>query len=237
MYYEFAWQTVFSGQYLQWIMQGIKTSLSLMLSSSILLVLFGCLLTIGQLSKNRIARFVSLLCIEISRNIPTLILLFMFYFVIPEVLPNNIKSIANTSPVFNYWSAVIGLSISSCGYFSEIIRGGILSVPKEQIIVAQTLGHSQFSIWRYIILPQAIRNCFPPMISRIIHNAKNTSLALTISVREIVWATKQIESLTFRGIETTIIATIFFLIINSILGGSAIFIERYFFYNKEIRKE
>lgn len=226
MNYDFNWQIIFSGQYLNWILEGILCSISLMIISSLLAILIGVVVTFGNLSKNPIIHFLSVTYIELCRNIPTLILLLFFYYVFPELVPEDIRIALNSDPRLNYWAAIAGLSMSSSGYISEIIRGGIMAVSKEQISAAYSLGHSKFQIWKYVIWPQAIRNCFPPLVSRLIHNVKNTSLALTLSVHEIMWATKQIESITFRGLEVMILGTAFFLIINCILGLLALFIEK-----------
>ncbi|WP_165755726.1 amino acid ABC transporter permease [Ruminiclostridium hungatei] len=232
--YEFDWQKILSGQYLEWILQGFQISLSLMLLSSLIAVVLGVLLTFGQLSKHRVIRFISSLYIELCRNIPTLIWLLFFYYVFPELFSEPVKTMLNTNPSLNYWASIAGLSISSSGYIGEIIRGGISGVSREQVSAAHTLGHSQWEIWKYIIWPQAIRICFPPLVSRIIHNMKNSSLALALSVHEIVWATQQIESITFRGIEATIIATLFFLSINYVFSRLALLVEKSFLTDKKL---
>ena len=227
MRYTFNWPLVFSGQYLDWIIEGLKTSINLMVVSSVLSVIIGIIVCFGSISKSRVLRFISSAYIELCRNIPTLIWLLFFYYVFPELFPEEISYAMNRSPMLNYWAAIAGLSISSSGYISEIIRGGIAAVHKEQASAAYSLGHSKFQTWRYIIWPQAMRNCFPPLVSRVIHNVQNTSLGLSISVHEIMWATQQIESITFRGLEMTILATVFFLLINYIMGLAARLIEKF----------
>lgn len=232
MNYEFDWQAILSGQYLQWILQGLQCSISLMVLSSLVAVVMGVLNTFGNLSTNPIIHFISSVYIELSRNIPTLIWMLFFYYVFPEFFPEKIKTALNSNTMLNYWAAIAGLSISSGGYISEIIRGGIMGVPREQISAAYSLGHSKAQIWKYIIWPQALRNCFPSLVSRIIHNVKNTSLALSLSVYEIMWAAQQIESITFRGLEVTILATIFYLTINFVLSHLALLVEKYVLVTK-----
>ncbi|MCL2151422.1 MAG: amino acid ABC transporter permease [Oscillospiraceae bacterium] len=234
--YEFNWQRVLNGQYLEWILQGFQISLSLMILSSLLAILFGLLLAFGMISKYRLFHLISSLFIELCRNIPTLIWLLFFYYVLPEFFSEPTKMMLNANPALNYWAAIAGLSICSSGYIGEIIRGGISGVSNEQIAAARTLGHSQYEIWKYIIWPQAIRICFPPLVSRLIHNIKNSSLALALSIHEIIWATRQIESITFRGIEVAIIATVFFLTINYIFGRLAVLVEKAFLSDKESKK-
>ena len=199
-----------------------------MLLSSLLAVLLGVLIAFGKLSKYRVIRLIFSGWIELSRNIPTLFWMLFFYFVFPEFFSKPARTILNTNPYLNYWAAVAGLSFSSSGYIGEIIRGGISGVPTEPTLAAYTLGHTKLDIWRYIIWPQAIRICFPSLVSRLIQNMKNSSLALAISVREITWAAQQIESITFRGIEAIIITTLFFLIINYIFSRLALLAEKRF---------
>ena len=236
MKYTFNWPLVFSGQYLDWIIEGLKTSLSLMLVSSVLSLVLGVLVCFGSISRSRLIRFSSSAYVELCRNIPTLIWLMFFYYVFPEFFPEDISRAINRSSMLNYWAAIAGLSISSSGYISEIFRGGITAVAREQASAAYSLGHSKAQIWRYVIWPQAMRNCFPPLVSRVIHNVQNTSLGLAISVHEIMWATQQIESITFRGLEMTILATVFFLVINLVLSLAARLIERFLLPIRDGRK-
>ena len=97
--YEFDWQTVFSGQYLGWIIEGLKCSLSLMAVSSILAVLIGVITTFGNMSKNRIIHFIAVAYIELCRNIPTLIWLLFFYYVFPELFPEVLLSVFEDEPL------------------------------------------------------------------------------------------------------------------------------------------
>jgi polar amino acid transport system permease protein len=186
----------------------------------------------GKISRNRIIYMFTSGLIELCRNIPTPIWLLFFYFVLPELLPEPVRKVLNESRLLNYFATIFGLSICNSAYVGEILRGGIESVPIEHVHAGLSLGLSRWQIWRYIIIPQTMRNVFPPLTSRMIHNLKNTSLAMAISVKEIVWATQQIESLTFKGIEATIIATAFFVIINLILSYTAQKIENVFFKDK-----
>lgn len=227
MRYTFDWPLVFSGQYLDWLIEGFKTSISLMVVSSVLAVAVGILVCFGSISKSRVLRFITSAYIELCRNIPTLIWLMFFYYVFPEFFSEEVSRAINRSPMLNYWAAIAGLSLSSSGYISEIIRGGIIAVPKEQASAAYSLGHSKLQIWRHVIWPQAMRNCFLPLVSRVVHNVQNTALGLSISVHEIMWATRQIESITFRGLEMTILATVFFLVINYVMVLLARLVEKF----------
>jgi polar amino acid transport system permease protein len=80
----------------------------------------------------------------------------------------------------------------------------------------------------YYPLPQTYRKVLPPLGTRMIHNFKNTSLCMAITAPELTWATQQIESITFRGLEATTIATLFYVFISLILGGTIILLERHY---------
>lgn len=226
MNYTFNWQMIFSGQYLDWILEGFRLSISLMVVSSIIAVIVGIAFTFLSLSRHRALRFVSQAYIELCRNIPTLVWIFFFFFVFPAFFPQEVSKVINSWPYLSYWAAVAGLALSSSGYISEILRGGVQAVHKEQTSAAYSLGLSKAQMWCYVIGPQAVRNCYPALVNRIIHNVQNTSLAMTISVHEIMWATQQIEAITFHGIETMIIATVFFVLMCFFLEFLAKLLEK-----------
>lgn len=209
--YRFDWAMIFSGDYLAWLVEGFKTSVNLIIVSAVIAIVVGVLFTFLSLSKSRVLRFIASAYVELCRNIPTLIWIYFFFFVFPALFPDDVSYVINRSPYLAYAAAIAGLSLSSSGYISEIVRGGILAVPKEQTSASYSLGLSKMQIWWYVIWPQALRNCFPSLVNRIIHNTQNTSLAMTISVHEIMWATSRIQSITFHGIETMLLATIFFV--------------------------
>lgn len=226
MNYSFNWPLIFSGQYLDWILKGFELSISLMIVSSVIAVIVGVAFTFLSLSRYRVLRFISQAYIELCRNIPTLVWIFFFFFVFPALFPQEVSRAINASPYLSYWAAIAGLALSSSGYISEILRGGVQAVHKEQASAAYSLGLSKAQMWRYVIGPQAVRNCYPALVNRLIHNVQNTSLAMTISVHEIMWATQQIEAITFHGIETMIIATVFFVLMCFLLELIAKLFER-----------
>lgn len=217
---------ILSGNYLVWLIEGVKTSVSLIIISAAIAVVVGVLFAFLSLSKIRVLRFIASAYVELCRNIPTLIWIYFFFFAFPTLFPDDISSAINRNPYLAYVAAVAGLSLSSSGYISEIVRGGILAVPKEQTLASYSLGLSKMQIWWHVIWPQALRNCFPSLANRIIHNTQNTSLAMTISVHEVMWATSRIQSITFHGIETMLLATLFFVICCFTLEACAQLIEK-----------
>lgn len=225
--YRFDWEMILSGEYLEWIKEGIVTSINLMIVSSLVAVLVGVALTFLLRSEHRVLRGIGQAYVELCRNIPTLLWIVFFFFVFPSFMPHDVAYAMNRSPYLGYVSAILGLSLSSSGYVGEILRGGIQAVPREQSAAAYALGLSKMQAWWHIIIPQALRNCFPALTNRIIHNVQNTSLAMTISVHEIMCMTSRIESITFHGIETMLLATVFFVFCCFVIELAARLIEKF----------
>ena len=206
MNYSFDWEKILTGDNLDLIIGGVGLSISLMVVSSLLALILGVVFC----------------------NIPTLIWLYFFYFAFPALLPDSVAAVLNRSPQFNYWAGVVALALTSGGYISEIFRGGVLAVHKEQFSAAYSSGLSHFQTWAFVIWPQALRNCFPALTNRIIHNCLNTSLCMAIGVMELMWVAKHIEAITFRIIETMLVATVFYLAVNFLLQWTARWVERRF---------
>lgn len=190
-----------------------------------------------KINKNRIMRGVASVYIELFRNIPTLFWLLFFYFVFPALLPERFGTVLNSYKSYNFIASLLGLMLSNGAYVAEILRGGLESVPTGQIEAAISHGLSRVDRWIHIILPQAVRIVLPPLTTRMMHNLKNTSLAMAVTVNEITWTTQQIESLTFRGVEVTTVATIFFIILNIVFGLVSLGIEKLLFGEKRRMKK
>jgi polar amino acid transport system permease protein len=187
----------------------------------------GTVVAVMRMSKFRVLRGIGRLYVEIFRNIPGLFWLLFFYFAFPEILPFGWGDKLNACTHYAFIAAVLGLTFDNTSYVSDIIRGGIISIPKGQKEAAVSTGLNVLQQWVYVILPMAFRNILPPLGTRMIHNLKNTSLAMVIAVQELTWTTQQIESITFRGVEATTIATIFYICLSMTLAAIIIRLEKY----------
>lgn len=179
-----------------------------------------------RMSRYRVPRGIGRLYVETFRNIPGLFWLLFFYFAFPELLPFDWGDKLNNYIHYAFIAAVLGLTFDNASYVSDIIRGGIMSIPEGQREAAASTGLNVFQQWIYVILPLAFRTILPPLGTRMIHNLKNTSLAMVIAVPELTWSTQQIESITFRGVEATTVATIFYICLSMTLATIIIRLER-----------
>jgi polar amino acid transport system permease protein len=192
---------------------------------------FGTIVAILRMSRYRFFRGISKLYVEIFRNIPGLFWLLFFYFAFPELLPFDWGERLNANPHYAFIAAILGLTFDNAAYVSDIVRAGVMSIPGGQREAAAATGLNRFQQWSHVVLPLAFRNILPPLGTRMIHNFKNTSLAMVIGVQELTWSTQQIESITFRGVEATTLATLFYICLSMTLAAILIRVEKYLAVN------
>ena len=207
---------------------GIKITLMLAVITTMTSLVFGTIVAIMRMSRYRLLRGISRLYVEIFRNIPGLFWLLFFYYAFPELLPFDWGDTLNAHPHYAFIAAILGLTFDNAAYVSDIIRGGVMSIPAGQREAAASTGLSGFQQWRYVVLPLTFRNILPPLGTRMIHNLKNTSLAMVIGLQELTWTTQQIESITFRGLEATTLATLFYICLSMTLAAVLIRLEKHF---------
>jgi polar amino acid transport system permease protein len=219
LHYRFDWSIVVQHPYSDWLLTGVKVTLLLVVTTSILSLCFGTVLAVLQRSRVLALRLPADAYVGIVRNIPGLFWLLFFYFIFPELLPTSWEKGLNSYIYYPVVASIIALTVNNSAYVSDIVRTGLLAVPVGQHEAAIASGLSRSQQYLCVILPQAVRIILPPLGTRMIHNFKNTSLCMAISTPELTWATQQIESLTFRGLEVTAVATGFYCVVALLLGA------------------
>ncbi len=207
---------------------GIKITLLIAVVTSVLSLLFGTAIAVMRNSRIKPLRFAGKLYVEIFRNIPGLFWLLFFYFVFPELLPPSLGDRLNAYIYYPVVASIIALTLDNTSYVSDILRSGLRGIPPGQREAAISTGLNRVQQYQHVLLPQGFRKVLPPLGTRMIHNFKNTSLCMAITTPELTWATQQIESLTFRGLEATTIATLFYVFISLSMGLVIILLEKYY---------
>ena len=182
-----------------YLLEGVKNTLILTVIAVTMGTVFGAVVAFLKMSRFKIVRFIASVYIEIIRGTPILLQLFVFYFILPELFP-----LLNFTDFI--WVA-IALCVNSAAYVSEVIRSGIQAVDKGQTEAARSLGMSQSQTMIKIILPQAVRNILPALGNEFIMILKETSLASTFFIGDLMTSHKivagaeylQLESLTIVG--------------------------------------
>lgn len=184
------------------LLTGLKNTLILTIISVSLGTVLGTLVAMLKMSRLRIARFISSVYVEVIRGTPILLQLYVFYFVLP-----NIFTFLKLSQFM--WVS-IALCINSSAYVSEVIRAGIQAVDKGQTEAARSLGLSEGQTMIKIVLPQAVRNILPALGNEFIMMLKETSLASTFFLGDIMTSYQIVKGATFLTLEPlTIVAAIY----------------------------
>ena len=179
-------------------------------------VIIGIFGGIARVSRNPILLIPSTIYVEVIRGTPLLAQLFLVYFVLP--------SLGINLPPFT--AAVIAMGINSGAYVTEIFRGGIQSIERGQMEAARSLGLSYLQAMRYIILPQAFKRILPPLGNEFIAMLKDSSLASTIAIAELMRVGREITSRTFRSFEVLAVVALLYLAITLPLSLVVRYTER-----------
>ena len=184
------------------LLEGLKNTLLLTIISVALGTVLGTLVAMAKMSKFKPLRAIISVYVEVLRGTPILLQLYIFYFVLPNILPFLKLS--------QFMWVSIALCVNSSAYVSEVIRSGIQAVDKGQMEAARSLGMSEKQAMLKIILPQAIRNILPALGNEFIMMLKETSLASTFFLGDLMTSYQVVKGATFLTLEPmTIIAIIY----------------------------
>lgn len=208
LHYDFDWSLVTRPQFLNLVVDGLGRTVALAAISGALSFVLGALMAAARLSPSAAVRTPANALVEMVRNVPSLFWILFFYFVLPELLPAPIGKALHEWPSYAFVSGVLGLSIDNGAYLSDILRNGMAKIPKGQREAAASCGMSVWQECVWVLCPQSLRMMMPAIANRMVHNFKNTSLCIAIALPELTWATQQIESITFKGLEVTAVSTL-----------------------------
>ena len=152
--------------------------------------------------------------VELFRNIPLLVQMFLWYFLIPEFVPPLKHWMVNTEPVFaQFLSAVLCLGLFTSARIAEQVRAGIQSLPRGQRLAGSALGLTTWQSYRHVLLPMAFRIIIPPLTSETMNLIKNSSIALTIGLAELTFRARELGEYTFSFFEAFTAATLVYVVI------------------------
>lgn len=184
------------------LIEGLTTTLKLTSIAVILGALLGTVVAVLKMNRFKLVRFLISIYIEVIRGTPILLQLYIFVFALPSLVPIKLD--------YFTWTA-IALSINSSAYVSEVIRSGIQSVEKGQTEAARCLGLSSGQTMLRIILPQAVRNILPALGNEFIMILKETSLASTFFVGDLMTSYLTVKGATYLGFECLLIVGMIYL--------------------------
>ena len=208
-----------TGTYLQYLIVGLGWTLATALVAWVIALTIGALVGTLRTTPHPWVVRAGNLYVEIFRNIPLIVQMFLWFFVLPELLPQEwgdwIKQMP--PPWGMYWLAVLCLGIFTSVRIAEQVRAGINSLPRGQRMAGTALGLTLGQTYRYVILPQAFRIILPPLTSESMNIIKNSSVALTIGLLELTGRARAMQEFSFRVFEAFAAATVIYLLTNLVV--------------------
>lgn len=205
--------------------RGVEVTFIIAFFSWLLGMAVALVLLVARLTPSRIAGALVAAYISYHRNVPTLVQLMLWYFGIASLLPGPLQqwvSDHNAEVIFS----IIALGLCQAAYFSEDMRSGLRAVPPGQSQAARALGHGFGSTLRFVLLPQALRNSLPALVSHTVSLFKNSSLAMAIGATELTHAVTEVQSASFRTFESFFIGAVLYLFFSLLLMGSGAMLDR-----------
>jgi glutamate/aspartate transport system permease protein len=217
-----------TGSYLHYLIVGLGWTLATALVAWVIALTLGAIIgTLRTTSRRWVVRAGNFY-VEVFRNIPLIVQMFLWFFVVPELLPawlgDWIKQMP--PPWGSYVPAVMCLAIFTSVRVAEQVRAGINSLPRGQRMAATAMGLTEFQSYRYVILPQSFRIILPPLTSEFMNIIKNSSVALTIGLLELTGRARAMQEFSFRVFEAFATATVIYLLTNLLVVLAMRAIER-----------
>ncbi len=205
-----------TGTYLHTLLVGLMWTLATALSAWIFALVIGSLLGVVRTTPRKWAARLANGYVELFRNIPLLVQMFLWYFVFPEFLPRTMGDAIKQMPPpwASFVPAVLCLGTFTAARVAEQVRAGIQALPRGQQMAGTALGLTLPQTYRFVLLPIAFRIILPPLTSEFLNIIKNSSVALTIGVVELTAAARAMQEFSFQVFEAFTAATILYIVVN-----------------------
>ncbi|MCX6130379.1 MAG: amino acid ABC transporter permease [Proteobacteria bacterium] len=197
------------------ILQGLWGTFYISLLSIILGTLLGVLVGLLMLAPEPLARSAATLFVDIFRNTPVLVQLYVMYFIVGTVL--------NLSPEL---AGILTLSLFCCAYVADIFRASVVEFDKGQLDAAKAMGLHQFQIAAYIMAPQILRRMLPALVGQFVSLVKDSSLVSVVSVNDLTKSAMSVVSVSFRSFETWFAIAIIYCVLNYALSSYGRYLEK-----------
>ncbi|MGX1787899.1 amino acid ABC transporter permease [Bosea sp. NPDC055332] len=226
MNYRWNWSILLQDPYWDWLWSGVQWTLAISLASWVLALAVGLAVGIARSLPNPGVRFLAGIYIDVFRNIPPLVQLFLWFFVLPEIVPETIGLwLKRDLPFPEFTTAVVAIGLFAGSRVAEQVRAGIEAVGGPLLSAALATGLRPAQAFRLVVLPLGLRAIVGPLTSEFLITIKLSSLSLTIGVLELTAQSRHVENYTFQGLEAFTFATIGYLVIGLCVTGLMRFID------------
>lgn len=215
-----------TGTYLDMLLSGLVLTIQTALLAWIIALAAGSIVGVLRTLPSKTASWIGFLYVEFFRNMPLLVQLFLWFFVLPELLPRAAGLWLKQLPNAPFWTAAIGVGLFMSARVAVQLGAGISSLPRGQKQAATALGLTTMQTYRYVLLPMAFRIILPPLTSEFLNTIKNTAVAITIGLIELTGQARSMQEFSFQVFEAFTAATVIYLLVNFIVVTGMRLLER-----------
>ncbi len=215
-----------TGTYFDTLMNGLMWTILTALAAWTVAFVLGSLVGIMRTLPSRWAGRIGNAYIELFRNIPLLVQLFIWFFVVPEIVPQALGTWIKQLAYGPFYTAVVGIGLYMSSRVATQVSAGIRTLPSGQKMAATAIGLTTAQAYRFVLLPLAYRIIFPPLTSEFLNTIKNTSVALTIGLLELTARARAMQEFSFQVFESFAAATVIYLLLSIVVTFMMRMLER-----------
>lgn len=216
-----------TGTYLDLLLAGLVVTLKTSALAWIIALITGTVVGVMRTLPSKTASWIGFAYVEFFRNMPLLVQLFLWFFVLPELLPKSAGLWLKQMPNAPFWTAAVGIGLFMSARVAVQLQAGISSLPRGQKQAATALGLTTTQAYRYVLLPIAFRIILPPLTSEFLNTIKNTAVAITIGLVELTGEARSMQEFSFQVFEAFTAATVLYLLVNFVVVTAMRYLERY----------
>ena len=209
--YDFDWSVLWRDPYGIMLLKGLGMTIFLGITAWMIALAVGIAVGTLRITKYRLLRIIGTVYVEVFRNIPLLVQMFFWFYAGPMLFGETLSRQINRIDGLAIYVSILGLGLYTASRVAEHLRAGFASIGTDQYQAVLSTGMSQVQMYRYVIIPYALRLTIPPMTTEFLTVFKNTSIVMTIGVAELTFQSYQIDAETFHGLEATTGAMIIYL--------------------------
>lgn len=215
------------GTYAYMLFLGLLWTLLTAATSWTIALSIGTVVGVLRTLPNRALNVAAIAFIEIFRNIPLIVQLFLWFFVLPEILPTAWGTWIKNLHYGPFYTTVVCLGFFTGARIAELVRTGIETLPRGQKMAGLALGMTLPQLYRYILLPNGFRIIFPPLTTEFLVNVKITSVGLAIGLLELTSRARSVQEFSYQVFEAFAVASVLYVFINITVLAVAGRIERH----------
>jgi len=210
------WRLFSDGAVVQYLLTGLWATVRVTLVSAALALPFGALLALARLARSRVLRWPAAVYTEVMRAIPLLLLIYAFLLGLPST---GVR-------LSLFWQLVWPIVLTNAAVFAEIFRAGVLALPRGQSEAGYALGLGYWATMRFVVLPQAVRQTAPSLVSQLVRLLKDSTLGYVVSFLELLNSAKVLGEYNHTVVQAYLVVAAIYVLLNASLAGIAGRLER-----------